>query len=108
MKAEKQAAEIYRVAEQRKQRTKLILEEEKRMKSIQHSNSSHMKLALQRCGTFKRRYVNVVRPQMEPWEELLPLYVPSMDALKKRTNVLDAFMIQRCEDLEPWKEVLPL
>lgn len=34
--------------------------------------------------------------------------VPSMDELKKRTNVRHPFMIERCEDLQPWEEVYPL
>lgn len=41
MKAEKQAAEIHRQAKQREQRSKFILEEENKMKSIEVSNSSH-------------------------------------------------------------------
>ncbi|PWA75911.1 phospholipase-like, Aminotransferase-like mobile domain protein [Artemisia annua] len=93
VKAEKHAAEIYSQAIQREQRSKLILEEENKMKSIEVLNApSHLKLALQRCGTTKRRYVNVLRPQLEsPYTDLK---VPSMDELRKRTNVLHPFMIE--------------
>ncbi|PWA19317.1 ulp1 protease family, C-terminal catalytic domain-containing protein [Artemisia annua] len=63
---------------------------------------SHLKLALQRCGTTKRRYVNVLRPQLEsPYTDLK---VPSMDELRKRKNVLHPFMIEMCADLQPWEE----
>lgn len=67
---------------------------------------SHLKLALQRCGTTKRRYVNVLRPQLESL--YTDLKVPSMDELRKRKNVLHPFMIEMCADLQPWEEVYPL
>ncbi|PWA38014.1 phospholipase-like, Aminotransferase-like mobile domain protein [Artemisia annua] len=94
---------LYRQAIQREQRSKLILEEENKMKSIEVLNApSHLKLALQRCGTTKRRYVNVLRPQLEsPYTDLK---VPSMDELRKRKNVLHPFMIEMCADLQPWEE----
>nr|GEW44527.1 phospholipase-like protein [Tanacetum cinerariifolium] len=41
------------------------LKEENSMKSIDSSKSSHMRVALERCGTNKRRYVNVLRPPIE-------------------------------------------
>nr|GEW36627.1 reverse transcriptase domain-containing protein [Tanacetum cinerariifolium] len=37
-------------------------EQENDMKSSYFSNSSHMKLALEKCGTNKRKFVNVLRP----------------------------------------------
>nr|GEU88464.1 phospholipase-like, aminotransferase-like mobile domain protein [Tanacetum cinerariifolium] len=49
VKAEKQEAE------QRRLRLQLMLEEENRMKSIDRSISTHMKLALEKCGTTNRR-----------------------------------------------------
>nr|GFB80638.1 hypothetical protein [Tanacetum cinerariifolium] len=32
---------------------------------------------------------------------------PSMDILKNQKNVLDAYMIERFQDLKPWEEVIP-
>ncbi|GJW21452.1 hypothetical protein Tco_0032074 [Tanacetum coccineum] len=61
----------------------------------------HMKVAIERCGTNKRRYVNVLRP---PIEEDITKKVLSMDRLKKQNNVLDEFMIEMCQYLKPWKE----
>ncbi|GKF15093.1 hypothetical protein Tco_0056555, partial [Tanacetum coccineum] len=78
-----------------------MLEEENSMKSIDRSNSTHMKLALEKCGTTKRRYVNVLRTPMEVDTEIKR---PSMDTLKNQKNVLDAYMIERCQDLKPWEE----
>ncbi|GKE54407.1 phospholipase-like protein [Tanacetum coccineum] len=60
-----------------------------------------MKLFLSKCRTNKRRYVNVLRP---PIEEDTAEKVLSMDTLKKQNNVLDEFMIERCQDLKPWEE----
>ncbi|GJV84832.1 hypothetical protein Tco_1524730 [Tanacetum coccineum] len=62
-----------------------------------------MKVAIERCGTNKRRYVDVLRP---PIEEDTSEKVLSMDRLKKQNNVLDEFMIQMCLNLKPWKEDL--
>lgn len=74
------------------------------MRTIELTKSSHMRLAIQRCGATKRRFVNVLRPKWE--SEYTPhVKVPSMDALKKRTNVLDPFLIERCQDVQPWEEV---
>ncbi|GKB29977.1 hypothetical protein Tco_0869378 [Tanacetum coccineum] len=89
------------LVEQRRQRLKLRLEGENDMKSIEFSNSTHMKLALERCGTTKRRYVNVLMPPMEVDTDLK---IPSMDTLKNQKDVLDAFMIERCQDLKSWEE----
>ncbi|GJY64637.1 phospholipase-like protein [Tanacetum coccineum] len=98
VKAEKQEAE------QRRLRLQLMLEEENNMKSIEISyNSTHMKLALEKCRTTKRRYVNVLRTPMEVDTEIKG---PSMDTLKNQKNVLDAYMIERCQDLKPWEEFL--
>ncbi|GKB05580.1 phospholipase-like, aminotransferase-like mobile domain protein [Tanacetum coccineum] len=55
------------------------------------SQSTHMKLALDKCGTNKRRYVNVLKP---PMEEDTDVKVLSIDTLKKQNNVLDQFMIE--------------
>nr|GFA06657.1 phospholipase-like protein [Tanacetum cinerariifolium] len=52
-------------AEQRRLRLQLMLEEENNMKSIDRSNPTHMKLALEKCKTTNRRYVNVLRIPME-------------------------------------------
>ncbi|GKC16162.1 hypothetical protein Tco_1012944, partial [Tanacetum coccineum] len=57
----------------------------------------------EKCGTNKRRYVNVLRPPME-----VDTYVkgPIMDTLRKLNNALDEEMIERCQDLKPWQEDL--
>ncbi|GJX45856.1 phospholipase-like protein [Tanacetum coccineum] len=78
VKAEKQEVE------QRRLRFQLMLEEENSMKSIDHSNSTHMKLALEKCGTTKRTYVNVLRTPIEVDTEIKG---PSMDTLKNQKNV---------------------
>ncbi|GJX37084.1 hypothetical protein Tco_0250387 [Tanacetum coccineum] len=76
-------------------------EEENNMKSGLLSNSTHMKLALEICGTNKRRYVNVLRP---PLEEDTDVKVLSIDRLKKQNNVLDEEMIEKCQQLKQWDE----
>nr|GEX95540.1 phospholipase-like protein [Tanacetum cinerariifolium] len=58
MKAQKQKAKINRLAEQRRLRLKLRLKEENSMKSIDFSKSTHMKLALEKCGSTKRSTLN--------------------------------------------------
>nr|GEU95708.1 phospholipase-like protein [Tanacetum cinerariifolium] len=79
-----------------------MFEEENNIKSIDRSNSTHMKLALEKCKTTKRRYVNVLR---SPMEVDIEIKGPSMDTLKNQKNVLDAYMIERCQELKPWEEV---
>ncbi|GJW49023.1 phospholipase-like protein [Tanacetum coccineum] len=66
VKDEKQEARIMlnRLAEQRRLRLQLMLEEENSMKSIDRSNFTHMKLALEKCRTTKRRCQD-----LKPWEE---------------------------------------
>ncbi|GJT66754.1 phospholipase-like protein [Tanacetum coccineum] len=88
-----------------------MLEEENSMKSIDHSNSTHMKLALEKCETTKRKYVNVLKTPMEVDTEIKgpnmdTLKNQKMDTLKNQKNVLDAYMIERCQDLKPWEEDL--
>ncbi|GJT35568.1 hypothetical protein Tco_0925987 [Tanacetum coccineum] len=103
LKAQKLEAEKNRVAEQKRLRLQLMLEEANSRKSIDFSKSTHMKVAIERCGTNKRRYVDVLRP---PIEEDTSEKVLSIDRLKKQNNVLDEFMIQMCLNLKPWKEDL--
>ncbi|GKB24426.1 hypothetical protein Tco_0863827 [Tanacetum coccineum] len=105
VKSKKQEAKIMlnRLLEQRRLRLQLMLEEENSIKSIDRSNFTHMKLALEKCRTTKRRYVNVLRTPMEVDTEIKG---PSMDTLKNQKNVLDAYMIKRCQDLKPWEEDL--
>ncbi|GJS68698.1 hypothetical protein Tco_0683263 [Tanacetum coccineum] len=105
LKAQKIEAEKNRVAEQNRLMLKLMLEEENSRKSIDFSKFTHMKVAIERCGTNKRRYVNVLRP---PIEEDITKKVLSMDRLKKQNNVLDEFMIEMCQYLKPWKEAYSL
>ncbi|GJV93787.1 phospholipase-like, aminotransferase-like mobile domain protein [Tanacetum coccineum] len=102
VKSKKQEAKIMlnRLLEQRRLRLQLMLEEENSIKSIDRSNFTHMKLALEKCRTTKRRYVNVLRTPMEVDTEIKG---PSMDTLKNQKNVLDAYMIKRCQDLKPWE-----
>ncbi|GJY15838.1 phospholipase-like protein [Tanacetum coccineum] len=71
LKNQKLEAENKRLAEQRRLRFHKMKEEENSMKSGLLSNSTHMKLALEKCGTNKRRYVNVLRPPLEEdtWDE---------------------------------------
>nr|GEV73685.1 phospholipase-like protein [Tanacetum cinerariifolium] len=97
VKAEKQESE------QRRLRLQLMLEEENSMKNIDRSNSTHIKLALEKCETTNRRYVNVLRTPMEVDTEIIG---PSMDTLKNQKNVLNAYMIERFQDLKPWEEDL--
>nr|GEX01657.1 phospholipase-like, aminotransferase-like mobile domain protein [Tanacetum cinerariifolium] len=87
----------------RRLRLQLMLEEKNSMKSIDRSNSTLMKLALETCETTKRRYVNVLRTPMEVDTEIKG---PSLDTLKNQKNVLDAYMIERCQDLKPWEKDL--
>nr|GEX20024.1 phospholipase-like protein [Tanacetum cinerariifolium] len=77
-----------------------MLEEANSRKSIDFSKSSHIKVAIERCGTNKRTYVDVLMPHIE--EDTVEK-VLSMDRLKKQNNVLDEFMIQMCLNLKPWK-----
>ncbi|GJT65386.1 phospholipase-like protein [Tanacetum coccineum] len=100
-KNQKLEAENKRLAEQRTLRFHKMKEEENSMKSGLLSNSTHMKLALEKCGTNKRRYVNVLRP---PLEEDTDVKVLSIDKLKKQNNVLDEEMIEKCQQLKQWDE----
>ncbi|GKB70902.1 phospholipase-like, aminotransferase-like mobile domain protein [Tanacetum coccineum] len=75
VKDEKQEARIMlnRLAEQRRLRLQLMLEEENSMKSIDRSNFTHMKLALEKCRTTKRRCQD-----LKPWEEVfIPINEPN-------------------------------
>ncbi|GJS98141.1 phospholipase-like protein [Tanacetum coccineum] len=101
LKNQKLEAENKRLAEQRRLRFHKMKEEENSMKSGLLSNSTHMKLALEKCGTNKRRYVNVLRP---PLEEDTDVKVLSIDRLKKQNNVLDEEMIEKCQQLKQWDE----
>ncbi|GJW13045.1 phospholipase-like protein [Tanacetum coccineum] len=103
LKAQKLEAKKNRVAEQKRLRLQLMLEEANSKKSIDFTKSTHMKFAVERCGTNKRRYVDVLRPPIEEdtFEKVL-----SIDRLKKQNNVLDEFMIQMSLNLKPWKEDL--
>ncbi|GJR48965.1 phospholipase-like protein [Tanacetum coccineum] len=101
LKNQKLEAENKRLAEQRRPRFHKMKEEENSMKSGLLSNSTHMKLALEKCGTNKRRYVNVLRP---PLEEDTYVKVLSIDRLKKQNNVLDEEMIEKCQQLKQWDE----
>ncbi|GJV37944.1 phospholipase-like protein [Tanacetum coccineum] len=94
-------AEKNRVAEQKRLRLQLMLEEANNRKSIDFSKSTHMKVAIERRGTNKRRYVDVHRPLIE--EDTSKKFL-SIDRLKMQNNVLDEFMIQMCLNLKPWKE----
>nr|GEY87620.1 phospholipase-like protein [Tanacetum cinerariifolium] len=55
LKAQKLEAKKNRVAEQKRLRLQLMLEEANSRKGIDFSKSSHMKVAIERCGTNKRR-----------------------------------------------------
>nr|GEX82015.1 phospholipase-like, aminotransferase-like mobile domain protein [Tanacetum cinerariifolium] len=101
LKAQKLEAEKNKVAEQKRLRLQLMLEEANSRKSINFSKSNYMKVSIERCGTNKRRYVDVLRP---PIEENTAEKVLSMDRLKNQNNVLGDFMIQMCLNLKPLKE----
>nr|GEU64181.1 phospholipase-like protein [Tanacetum cinerariifolium] len=70
------------VAEQKRLRLQLMLKEANNRKSIDFSKSTHMKVAIERCGTNKRRHVDVLRP---PIEEDTAKKVLSMDRLKRQS-----------------------
>ncbi|GJT17628.1 phospholipase-like, aminotransferase-like mobile domain protein [Tanacetum coccineum] len=101
LKVQKLEAENKRLAEQRRIRFHKMKEQENDMKSSYFSNSTHMKLALEKCGTNKRKFANVLRP---PVEEDTYVKVLSIDTLKKQNNVLDQYMIEKCQQLKPWGE----
>nr|GEV19281.1 phospholipase-like, aminotransferase-like mobile domain protein [Tanacetum cinerariifolium] len=65
LKVQKLEAENKGLAEQRRIRFHKMKEQENDMKSSYFSNSSHMKLALEKCGTNKRKFANVLRPPVE-------------------------------------------
>ncbi|GKF05214.1 hypothetical protein Tco_0035882, partial [Tanacetum coccineum] len=101
LKVQKLEAKNKRLAEQRRIMFHKRKEQENDMKNSYISNSTHMKLALEKCGTNKRKYVNVLRP---PVEEDTYVKVLSIDTLKKQKNVLDQYMIEKCQQLKPWGE----
>nr|GEV99250.1 phospholipase-like, aminotransferase-like mobile domain protein [Tanacetum cinerariifolium] len=101
LKDQKLEAENKRLAEQRRIRFHKMKEQENDMKSSNFSNSSHMKLALEKCGTNKRKIANVLRP---PVEEDTYVKVLSIDTLKNQNNVLDQYMIEKCQQFKPWGE----
>ncbi|GKA50910.1 phospholipase-like, aminotransferase-like mobile domain protein [Tanacetum coccineum] len=94
-------AENKRLAEQRRIRFHKMKEQENDMKSSYLSNSTHLKSALEKCGTNKRKFANVLRPSVE---EDTYVKVLSIDTLKKQNNVLDQYMIEKCQQLKPWGE----
>ncbi|GJU35863.1 hypothetical protein Tco_1184217 [Tanacetum coccineum] len=98
VKDEKEEAKINRLAEQRRQRLKLRLEDENSMKSIELSNSNHVKLALKRCGTIKRRCQD-----LKPWDEELNRPIKCIDTIFYNFE-LEKFLItsgwRRCKF--PW------
>nr|GFA47490.1 phospholipase-like protein [Tanacetum cinerariifolium] len=102
LKVQKLEAENKRLAEQRRIRFHKMKEQENDMKSSNFSNSSHMKLALEKCGTNKRKFANVLRPPVEE-----DTYVKVLNTLKNQNNVLDQYMIEKCQQLKPWGEELP-
>nr|GEX92288.1 hypothetical protein [Tanacetum cinerariifolium] len=104
LKVQKIEAENKWLAEQRRIRFHKMKEQENDMKSSYFSNSTHMKLALEKYGANKRKYVNVLRP---PVEEDTYVKVFSIDTLKKQNNVLDQYMIEKCQQLKPWGEEFP-
>nr|GEV95380.1 phospholipase-like protein [Tanacetum cinerariifolium] len=85
LKAQKLEAEKNRVAEQKRLRLQLMLKEANSRKSIDFSKSTHMKVAIDRCGTNKRRYVDVLKPTIE---EDTSEKVFSMDRLKSKIMCL--------------------
>ncbi|GJR11054.1 phospholipase-like, aminotransferase-like mobile domain protein [Tanacetum coccineum] len=101
LKVQKLEAENKRLAEQRRIMFHKMKEQENDMKSSYFSNSTHMKLALEKCGTNKRKFANVLRPLVE---EDTYVKVLSIDTLKKQNNVLDQYMIEKCQQLKPWGE----
>nr|GEX81286.1 phospholipase-like, aminotransferase-like mobile domain protein [Tanacetum cinerariifolium] len=101
LKVQKLEAENKRLAEQRRIRFHKMKEQENNMKSSYFSNSTHMKLALENYGTNKRKFANVLRPTIEKDTYVKVL---SIDTLKKQNNVLDQYMIEKCQQLKPWGE----
>nr|GEW32622.1 phospholipase-like, aminotransferase-like mobile domain protein [Tanacetum cinerariifolium] len=98
LKVQKLEAENKRLPEQKRIRFHKMKEQENGMKSSYFSNSTHMKLAFERCGTNKRKFANVFTP---PVEEDTYVKVLSIDTLKKQNNVLDQYMIEKCQQLKP-------
>nr|GEV44000.1 putative reverse transcriptase domain-containing protein [Tanacetum cinerariifolium] len=74
------------LAEQRRIRFHKMKEQENDMKSSYFSNSTHLKLAMEKYTTNKRKFDNVLRP---PVDEDTYVKVLSIDTLKKKNNVLD-------------------
>nr|GEV57379.1 phospholipase-like protein [Tanacetum cinerariifolium] len=101
VKVQKLEAENKRLAEQRRIRFHKMKEQENDMRSSYFSNSTHMKLALEKCGTNKRKFSNVFRPSVK---EDTYVNVFSIDTLKKQKNMLDQYMIEKCQQLKPWGE----
>ncbi|GJR12005.1 phospholipase-like, aminotransferase-like mobile domain protein [Tanacetum coccineum] len=101
LKVQKLEAKNKRLAEQRRIMFHKMKEQENDMKSSYFSNSTHMKLSLEKCGTNKRKFANVLRPLVE---EDTYVKVLSIDTLKKQNNVLDQYMIKNCQQLKPWGE----
>nr|GEZ67792.1 phospholipase-like, aminotransferase-like mobile domain protein [Tanacetum cinerariifolium] len=79
LKVQKLKAENKRLAKQWRIRFYKMKEPENDMKSSYFSNSSHMKHALEKCETNKRKFSNVFRP---PVEEDTYVKVLSIDTLK--------------------------
>lgn len=103
--AEKQEAEIRRVSAQREERLRVLKEEEKNVQiTKQIFKAPHMQLALQNCGSKKRKYTLVLRPEFKDVDDDVKL--PTLDQLKRTISQLTPDMIQKCKDLKPWQEVL--
>ena len=102
--AEKQEAEIRRLSVKREERIRVLKEEEK---SVQNRNQMlkqpHILRAFESCGTKKRQYELVLRPEFT--EADVDVKVPTLDQLKRSNSQLTPFMLQMCRDLKPWEEV---
>ena len=99
---EKQEAEIRRLSEQREERLRVLKEEEKSVQSRnQIFKTPHFERALQNCGSKKRQYELVLRPEFNEVDD--DMKVPTMDQLKRTNSQLSPFMIQKCKELKPWQ-----
>nr|GEU36997.1 phospholipase-like, aminotransferase-like mobile domain protein [Tanacetum cinerariifolium] len=101
LKVQKLEAKNKRLAEQRRIRFHKMKEQENDIKSSYFSNSTHMKPALEKFRTNKRKFAKVLRP---PVEEDTYVKVFRIDKIKKKNNVLDQYMIEKCQQLKPWGE----
>lgn len=100
VKAQKQQAEVRRVAAQREKRARDLKDRQKGAElKKQFLKTTYVKLPVQN----KRQYELVPREEFTDVDT--DVKVPPLDELKRRNSSLSPYKLKKCKDLTPWEEV---